>query len=90
MAEAVYILCTVASLACAGLLARAYRKAPSRLLFWSAWCFGGLALNAALVAVDLMFLPEYDLRALRAAASLVGLLGLLWSLVRDDAAGGPR
>ena len=45
MAGAVYILCAVLSLACALLLARAYRRSRNRLLLWSALCFFGLMIE---------------------------------------------
>jgi hypothetical protein len=48
MAETVYILCALTSLACAVLLVRGYRRTPSRLLLLSSFCFVGLALNNAL------------------------------------------
>jgi hypothetical protein len=83
MAEAVYLLCMLTSLFCALLLFRSYRASKSRLLFWSTLCFFGLAVNNALLVVDLILLPTtIDLSIARAAtaflsfASLLG--GLLW------------
>lgn len=82
MAETVYLLCTLASLACALLLARSYRKQRTRLLMWSTLCFTGLAINNVLMFIDLVVVPSMDMSLARAATALcsVGLLviGLLW------------
>lgn len=83
MAETVYILCALTSLLCAGLLARAYRKAPSRLLLWSSVCFTGLAVNSLLVVLDTIVLPSYDLRIWRLIAAAIGLGLLLWALITE-------
>jgi hypothetical protein len=69
MAELVYVLCAVTCLACALLLGRGYHRSRSRLLAWSTLCFAGLFLNNVLTVVDLMVVPDTDLRWLR---SLVG------------------
>ena len=53
----VYGLCLLASLLCAGLLIRAWTKARTRLLLWTAISFGFLALNNLLLVVDLVLLP---------------------------------
>lgn len=83
MAEAVYILCALAALLCAGLLARAYRRAPTRLLLWSSVCFAALAANSILVVVDLLVLPQYDLRLLRLSVAVGGMLAMLWALITE-------
>ena len=44
-ATIVYLLCFVTSLACAWLLGRSFLRNGTRLLLWSAICFGFLALN---------------------------------------------
>ena len=53
MAELVYGLCALTSAGCAALLFQGYRRSGTRLLFWSSLCFAGLALNNALLFVDL-------------------------------------
>ncbi|HTJ42958.1 MAG TPA: DUF5985 family protein [Kofleriaceae bacterium] len=82
MAELVYILCAVTSLVCAILLARGYQQSRQRLLVWSTLCFVGLFLNNLLTVVDLVIVPDVDLRWLRSAVSFasVGVLafGLMW------------
>ena len=82
MAEAVYMMCALTSLFCAVLLIRSFRRQRSRLLLWSSLCFAGLAGNNTLLVVDIMFVPEVDLSAVRtsvaAAAMLLLLIGLIW------------
>ncbi len=81
---AVYLLCFLTSSACAGLLARSYRRTGARLLLWSAVCFVLLALNNLAVIVDLLILPEFDFRLARLLLALaaVGVLlfGFIWDL----------
>jgi len=82
MAEAVYILCALTSLFCAGLLIRSYRARRTRLLLWSSLCFIGLALNNALLVIDVMLVPNTDLSWLRTSVAAVAmvllLVGLIW------------
>lgn len=79
---AVYVLCALTSFACAWLLLRGYRRSRSRLLLWSSAAFAAFAANNALLFVDLVVIPDYDLSVLRAMLSLVGVLilvvGLVW------------
>ena len=81
MANAVYLLCAVTSLACAVLLLRGYLRSRVRLLLWSCLCFVGLALNNILLVVDLIILPEGDLSLLRNLPALVGLALLVFGLI---------
>jgi len=84
MAEAVYILCALTSLACAVLLWRAYgRSGGTRFLLWSCVCFAMLAVNNVLLFVDKVILPQTDLTIWRSAAALVGLLLLNFGLIWD-------
>jgi hypothetical protein len=82
MAELVYILCAATSLFCAFMLFRSYRATRARLLFLSTLCFAGLAVNSLLVVLDILLLPDYDLRIARAAVAYISvfalLLGLIW------------
>jgi hydrogenase/urease accessory protein HupE len=82
MAEIVYVLCTLTSALCAYLLVRSYLRTRSRLLLWSTLCFVGLAINGVLLLVDLVIVPQVDLRILRTGSALaaLGLLvfGLIW------------
>lgn len=84
MAELVYALCTLTSIVCAAMLLRAHRRSRNRLLLWSGVCFVGLALNNALMLVDLYVVPDVDLRLLRTATGTVSLLLLIHGLVGES------
>ncbi len=84
MAEIVYLLCALTSLLCAVLLVRGYVRSRSRLLFWSAVCFVGLALNNAVLVVDLIFVPHVDLATWRLVPAVIGFAALLYGLVWES------
>ncbi|MGH9885311.1 MAG: DUF5985 family protein [bacterium] len=84
MAEAVYVMCGLTSLFCAGLLVRSFRVQRTRLLLWSSLCFVGLAANNALLVIDLMVVPGVDLSALRASVAAVAMLLLLIGLIWES------
>ncbi len=85
MAEAVYLLCALTSLACAILLYRGYRRSRTRLLFWSSLCFAGLVVNNVLLFVDLAVTgPEIDLKLWRSSVALVALGLLVYGLVEES------
>lgn len=79
----VYILCFVTSAACAWLLARSFQQVGARLLLWSALCFGLLAVNNLMVVVDLVLLPDFNLRLPRAVIALAAVSVLLFGFVWD-------
>lgn len=82
MAEIVYVLCALASLATAALLVRSYRRGRSDLLLWSSICFVGLAVNNVLLFVDLVAVPTgIDLSLARALTGFVAVLALLVGLI---------
>jgi hypothetical protein len=83
MPEVVYTLCILTSTLCAWLLVRSYRRTRSRLLMWSSLCFVGLAINNVLLLVDLVFLPQVDLRLWRCGTALVALALLVYGLVQE-------
>jgi hypothetical protein len=82
MAAVVFILCMFTSLVCAVLLARSYRETRSRLLFWSAACFGMLAVNNAVLFLDLIVIRDVELNMVRSVTVLLALgllaFGLIW------------
>ena len=84
MAEFVYILCTLTSFICAALLFRAYRANKTALLFWSSICFIGLALNNALLLVDLYVVPDMDLFLIRTGFALAGVVALIYGLIFEN------
>ena len=80
----VYVLCSLTSLGCAFLLFRGYKSRPSRLLFWSAICFGGFALGNVFLVLDLALFPEtVSLLPLRNGITLVSLGALIYGLIWD-------
>ena len=84
MAEAVYILCALTSLACAVLLLRGYRRSGLRLLLWSGLCFATLAVSNMVLFADLVVFREgADLSLWRSSIALVGIATLLYGLIWD-------
>ncbi len=83
MTEAVYILCALTSAACSALLLRAWRRTALRLLLYSGLCFLWLAVNNVILCVDLMLMPEMDMRLARTVSSLMGAGTLLYGLIWD-------
>jgi hypothetical protein len=84
MAEAVYILCSLTSLACAVLLLRSYLQQRSvKLLLWSGLCFVGLTLSNVLLFVDLAVVPHIDLSGWRSLVTLISLVILIYGLIWD-------
>jgi hypothetical protein len=77
----IYLLCVVTSLLCAYLLARAYRRAKTRLLIGSALCFALLAINNLVLAADVLLLPDIDLSVLQLLTSLSAVCVLLYAFI---------
>jgi len=84
VAEGVYLLCALMSAGCAVALLRTYITRRTRLLLWSSLGFIGLAVNNAILFVDLVVLPTVDLSfaraAVGAAATMVLVIGLIWDI----------
>ena len=72
------------SIACMVLLFRSYLATRRRLLLWSAVCFVGQSINNIVLFVDLLVLPETDLRVLRLTAALVGMLFLIYGFISES------
>lgn len=83
IAPVVYLLCTLTSLLTMVLLFRAYMARRVRLLLWSGLCFAGLALNNALLFVDLIVIPMEDLSTFRQIPAVLGMSLLVFGLVYD-------
>lgn len=83
MVETVYLLCAGTSLACALLLLRAHHRTGTRLLVWSGLCFVGLALNNAILVLDLMVVPDVNLSTWRLVPAALGVSLLLYGLIWD-------
>jgi hypothetical protein len=85
MAEAVYLLCAVTSLLCAGMLVRSYRRSRMKLILWTSLCFMGLAVNNVLLFVDLAIIPkDVDLRILRNLTAVGALAILLYGMITSE------
>lgn len=85
MAEVVYILCALTSIACAVLLFRGWSASRSRLLFWSGLCFAGLAVNNILLFLDLVvFANTVDLRMVRNLTALGSVAVLVHGLISES------
>lgn len=80
----VYTLCFATSALCAYLLGRSFLRTRSRLLMWSALCFGLLALANFVVVLDLLVYPQLDLSALRLSLSLAAVSVLLFGFIWDE------
>lgn len=88
IAEIVYVLCTLTSLACAWLLLRGYLRTRTRLLMWSALCFFGLCLNNAVLFIDNVILYDAgpDLSVVRLLPALIGVALLCYGLIEEETA----
>ena len=79
---AVYMLCLITSIACAGLLLRAWRSNGTKLLLWTAISFVFLAFNNLVLVADKVLFPDTYLTPLRqlTAALALGVLlyGFIW------------
>lgn len=84
MAESVYFLCALTSLACAILLWRAYSRSRTKLLLWSSLCFMCLTVNNALLFADKVVFPDLNFTLARSLIAVAGLLLLLYGLVWDS------
>ncbi len=81
--QIVYLLCAATSFMCAVLLYRQYKRARLSLLFWSALAFLAFAISNVLLFVDLVVLgPAYDLSFWRALPTLIGVVLMLYALIR--------
>jgi hypothetical protein len=83
MAFTIYLLCTLTSLACAALLLASYRRSGHRLLFWSGLCFVAMTVNNIILMLDMLVLPDVDLKPWRLLSALAAVLLLLYGLVYE-------
>jgi hypothetical protein len=81
----VYLLCFATSVACLILLVRSYMKSRTQLLLWAALCFVGLALNNALLFIDVVVFPtEISLQHWRHATAIGAVLVLLYGFIYES------
>jgi hypothetical protein len=84
MGPIVYALCGLTSLACAFLLSRQYRRTRGGLLLWSTMSFACLGLANIILFLDMVMLPESDLSVIRSGVMLIGMLMMLYGLIRES------
>jgi hypothetical protein len=77
----VYVLCFLTSAACTWMLGRSYLHGRARLLLWSAVCFALLSANNLVLVLDLVVLPDIDLKLPRLILSLAAIVSLIWGFV---------
>jgi hypothetical protein len=82
----VYLLCAVTCWTCAVLLLRGYFLRRSRLLYWCGLAFCAFGLGNLLLCIDLLLVPQVDLKLARNLLTLAGvglmLRGLIWEDLR--------
>lgn len=83
MADLVYALCAITSLACASLLLRGYVRTHARLLLWSGLCFCLLFVNNVMLIIDIRVFPEMNLSIWRTLPALLGIGVLVYGLIWD-------
>ena len=80
----IYALCAVTALGCALLLFQASLRTRSRMLLFSALCFGTLTVTNVLVLVDNAVGPGIDLRWMRLVTALIAVGLLLYGLIFEE------
>ncbi len=81
MSALIYTLCSLTSLACAGLLLRGYTRNRHRLLFWSGLCFVMLTASNVLNIFDRFVFPNVDLVPARLSTAVIAVALLLFGLI---------
>lgn len=83
IAPLVYILCLSTSGLCTVLLLKSYSQVGNKLLLWTGLCFLGLSINNLFLLLDLWLFPDVYLLPFRVFFGLIGLLVLIYGLVRE-------
>lgn len=81
--QVIYALCALTSLTCAVMLVRGYLKSRTRILFWASICFVCLALNNALLYLDLIVFPDLPIVVFRVFPGVIGLAVFIYGLIWD-------
>jgi len=82
--HAIYLLCLLTSLTCMGMLYRGYRRSGIALLFWSTLCFVFLSINNLLLYIDVVLLPDSNLRLYRLITNMVAVTLLLYGFIWES------
>lgn len=77
----IYLGCTVTALASCLLLFRGFWRSGVRLLLWCGLFFLALAIENAILFVDLVLVPHIDLSIVRDLVALLGITLLLYGLI---------
>jgi hypothetical protein len=83
VANVVYVLCALTSVACATLLVRGYLRSRTRILLWSSLGFVGLALNNAMLVLDRIIFPAVPMGHLPLLPAVVGMCVMTLGLILD-------
>ena len=83
MALFVYLLCAMTALVCFALLLRQHRREHSPLALMSSSAFLCFAIANVLLFIDLIVLPQIDLRVWRNLITLAGVIVLLLAVVQN-------
>jgi hypothetical protein len=86
IAELVYLLCALTSIACGVMLFLGYRRTRARFLLWSSLCFLGLMINNVMLFLDkdkIVFTNIDFAQPLRGLPALAGLMLLIYGLIWD-------
>jgi len=81
---AIYCFCFLASVSCAWLLVRFWRRAGTGIFYWSGACFGVLALDNLLAVAQILAMPETDLFIYRNLVTLSALAVFLYGFIWED------
>jgi Family of unknown function (DUF5985) len=81
----IYLLCFVASAACAGFLAHVYFRDRIRAMLWSAAAFSLLAVDNLLAAIDALFEPKADFFLYRTLTVLLAVSLVIYGFVWEEA-----
>jgi hypothetical protein len=84
MNVAIYALCALAALLCAVLLALGARRSRSRMLVWSAICFGLLTAANVVLVLDYVVFPGLALWPVRQGLSLLAVGSLVYGLIIEE------
>ena len=76
-----YLQCFFTSATCAWQLKRSYLRVSGQMLFWSALCFGLLAVNNLLVILDMLVVHSIDLGIYRLIASMAAVSVLVFGFI---------
>lgn len=83
IAEIVYVLCALASLACAWVLFRNYKKTGVGFLAWSAGCFACLALGNVILFIDMVVIDDIDFSTIRVIPAVLGFGVLIYGFIQE-------